>query len=81
MVKKNRIYEINDIFSVFGYALVVGMPLSASVFNLAVEVIPVDSFMDVIKGLLSTSTGNLVALGIGAGALLIEKYIRYKRVI
>jgi hypothetical protein len=77
---KNRIYEINDVFSVFGYALVVGMPLASSVFGLTVEVIPVDSFMDVVKGLLSTETGNLVALGIGAGALLIEKYIRYKRI-
>jgi len=84
MVKKNNIrkmYEINDIFSVIGYSLVF-MGVISQYSTLIVEVIPVDSILDVFRGLLNTSaTGNLVALGLGVGALLGEKYYKFGKLM
>ena len=80
MAKKNsmfRIYEINDIFSVMGYSLLF-MGAISQFSNLKVQVIAVDSIVDVFKGLFNTSaTGNMVALTLGVGALFVEKYVRY----
>lgn len=81
MAKKSlfKIYEVNDVFSVAGYSLVFMGGLS-QFSNLTVQVIAVDSILDVFKGLLNTdATGNMVSLALGVGALLTEKYIRYGR--
>ncbi len=84
MAKTNnikKIYEINDIFSVMGYSLFF-MGGVSQFSNLTVEVIPVDSIIDVFKGLLNTdASGNLLSLGLGVGAVLVEKYIRFGKVI
>ena len=80
MVKKNnisKIYEVNDLFSIVGYSLMFMGGIS-QFSTLAVEVIPVDSILDVVKGLFNTdATGNILSLVLGVGALLTEKYIRY----
>ncbi len=76
-----KIYEINDIFSVIGYSLFF-MGGIAQFSNLTVAVIPVNSIADVFTGLLNTdATGNLVALALGIGAVLIEKYVRFGKLM
>lgn len=76
-----KIYEVNDIFGVVGYSLVF-MGGIAQFSNLTVQVIPVDSIMDVFTGLLNTeATGNLVSLVLGTGSVLVEKYVRYGRIM
>lgn len=83
MAKNNikKIYEVNDVFGVIGYSLVFLGGIS-QFSNLEVQVIPVDSIMDVFTGLVTTdATGNLVALVLGVGAVLVEKYIKFGRIM
>ena len=76
-LKITKIYEVNDIFAVAGYSLF-ALGIFSQFQTFAVQVIPVDSLLDVFRGLFNTSaTGNIVALVVGVGAVLTEKYIRY----
>ena len=84
MAKTNnikKIYEVNDAFSVVGYSLVF-MGILSEFSSLVVEVIPVDSILDVVTGLLNTDAiGNMVALGLGVGAVLVEKYVKFGKLM
>lgn len=79
-----KIYEVNDLFAVAGYSLVSMGLLNYAVdkewLNLTIEVIPVDSIVDVFSGLFNfDASGNIASLLIGVVAVGVEKYVKYKR--
>jgi len=74
-IKKYKI-EFNDVVALIGY-YVIALTLIVQFTTQAVTPIVMDTLLDLLKSIFTTTAGNLWA-GLGAIALLgIEKYLRY----
>jgi len=74
-VKKYKI-EFNDAVALIGY-YVIGLTAIVQFTTQAVTPIVMDTLLDLVKSIFTTSSGNLWALGLAILLLGIEKYMRY----